>query len=159
MSHVNRRADRRGLLLSVLLSFLVSAPSSAQPPGEKTAVIREIIRVTGSEQLGSQMAAAMMGQLKQAYPQVPEEVWKEFTAALDPAEATALMIPVYSKHFTIGELRELLAFYSTPLGQKLIREMPAVMQESSEIGGAWGQRKMEDIIRRLAEKGFKPAEI
>jgi hypothetical protein len=156
MHRPKRRA--RGAVLAIFVA-LVSTAQADPAPDEKTAVVREIIRVTGAEQIGAQMSATLIGQLKQSFPTVPDEIWTEFLASMDPAEATELMIPVYSKHFTIGELRELLAFYSTPLGRKLIAEMPAVMQESTLIGSEWGRRKMEDIVRRLGEKGFQPAEI
>ncbi|HEV2197378.1 MAG TPA: DUF2059 domain-containing protein [Candidatus Acidoferrum sp.] len=42
------------------------------------------------------------------------------------------MVPVYQKHFTKGDVSVLIAFYGTPTGQKLLREMPAIMQEAME---------------------------
>lgn len=157
--HGPRRRLARTIAIAAALAALgAAAPAHAQPDADKDAVVREIIRVTGSAQMGAQMVSAMIGQLKQAFPQVPPELWDEFTKSLDTTEAMDLMLPIYGKHFSLAELRELLAFYSTPLGQKLIREMPAVMQESTAIGGEWGRRKMEEIIRRLGEKGYKPTE-
>src|SRR5439155_13694987 len=40
------------------------------------------------------------------------------------------MVPTYQKHFTRGELDALTAFYSSPTGQKILREMPAIMSEA-----------------------------
>ena len=37
--------------------------------------------------------------------------------------------PIYARHFTIAELKELAAFYRAPVGAKAIREMPLVMGE------------------------------
>jgi hypothetical protein len=42
------------------------------------------------------------------------------------------MIPVYQKHFTKKNVNDLIAFYSTPTGQKLLRDMPAIMSESMQ---------------------------
>lgn len=148
----------RSIAIAAALAALGAAPALAQPDADKDAVVREIIRVTGSADIGAQMVSAMIGQLKQSFPQVPPEQWDELTRSLDSSEAVDLMVPIYGKHFSLPELRELLAFYSTPLGQKLIREMPAVMQESTAIGGEWGRRQMEEIIRRLGEKGYQPTE-
>ena len=153
-----RRLGRSIAIAAALMALGAAPPALAQSDADKDAVVREIIRVTGSAQVGVQIVSAMIGQLKQAFPQVPPEVWDEFTKSLETNEAMDLMVPIYGKHFSLAELRELLAFYSTPLGQKLIREMPAVMQESTAIGGEWGRRKMEEIIRRLGEKGYQPTE-
>jgi hypothetical protein len=43
------------------------------------------------------------------------------------------MVPVYQKHFTKGDVDHLVAFYSTPTGQKLIREMPAITAEAMQV--------------------------
>jgi hypothetical protein len=42
------------------------------------------------------------------------------------------MVPVYQKHFTKGDLNAVVAFYSTPTGQKLLKEMPGMMSEMME---------------------------
>lgn len=42
------------------------------------------------------------------------------------------MVSVYQKHFTKGDIDHLVAFYSTPTGQKLLREMPAITAESMQ---------------------------
>ena len=48
--------------------------------------------------------------------------------------------PIYARHFTIAELKELTAFYRTAIGAKSIREMPLVMGEF-----------MTDLVPRLQE--------
>jgi hypothetical protein len=40
---------------------------------------------------------------------------------------------VYARHFTAPELRELLAFYRTPVGQKTLRVLPQVTSEMMAI--------------------------
>jgi uncharacterized protein len=37
--------------------------------------------------------------------------------------------PIYARHFSVAELRDLIAFYRTPTGAKALREMPQVMGE------------------------------
>ena len=36
---------------------------------------------------------------------------------------------IYARHFTAAELRDMLAFYKTPTGQKALKEMPTLMTE------------------------------
>jgi len=42
------------------------------------------------------------------------------------------MAPAYEKHLTKGDIDNLVAFYSSPTGQKLLREMPAIMGEAMQ---------------------------
>lgn len=41
-------------------------------------------------------------------------------------------MPIYQKHFTKGDITSLLAFYNSPTGQKMLRELPAIMGESMQ---------------------------
>jgi hypothetical protein len=47
-------------------------------------------------------------------------------------ELIDVMIPVYQKHFTKGDMDALVAFYSSPTGEKMVKEMPAIMSESMQ---------------------------
>lgn len=40
---------------------------------------------------------------------------------------------IYARHFTAPELRELIAFYKTPLGQKTLKTMPQIMNDSVQL--------------------------
>jgi hypothetical protein len=42
------------------------------------------------------------------------------------------MVPAYQKHFTKADMDNLVAFYSSPTGEKLLREMPSIMAESMQ---------------------------
>jgi hypothetical protein len=42
------------------------------------------------------------------------------------------MVPVYQKYFTKGDIDALIAFYSSPTGQKMIRQMPQVTAEAMQ---------------------------
>jgi len=41
---------------------------------------------------------------------------------------------IYAKHFTPKEIEDLIAFYSTPTGQKALRMLPQIMAEGRRIG-------------------------
>jgi uncharacterized protein len=44
-------------------------------------------------------------------------------------EMTEAMIPSYQNHFTRGDIAAMNAFYSSPVGQKVLQELPEVTQE------------------------------
>jgi hypothetical protein len=60
--------------------------------------------------------------------------------------------PIYARHFTAQELRELLAFHRSPIGQKALREFPQVMGEFT----AGMLPKLKDVQAETAE-AFKAA--
>ncbi len=43
------------------------------------------------------------------------------------------MVPVYRKHLTKADLDAVLAFYSTPIGQKLLHELPAMPRKPCRL--------------------------
>jgi hypothetical protein len=65
---------------------------------------------------------------------------------------------IYARHFTVQELHDLTAFYRTPTGQKAVREMPQVMEESIEAITPRIQeiqtQSMEAFSKVLRERGY-----
>ena len=62
------------------------------------------------------------------------------------------MIPVYQKHFTKGDINALLAFYSSPTGQKLLREMPAITSEALESMMPILRNHIEEMQSKLEQE-------
>jgi hypothetical protein len=59
-------------------------------------------------------------------------------------EMVQAMVPAYQKHFTKGDMDSLIAFYSSPTGQKVLRELPEVMSEA--------MGSMMPIMRKYADQ-------
>jgi uncharacterized protein len=148
----------RKILAAAISCLLFTAVPAVADEASKEATIRKLIEVTGASQLGKQVMDTLFEQLKPLYPDVPAELWTELAALFTPAEVTELVVPIYDKHFEADELEALLAFYESPAGRKLLAKMPAVMQESVGVGNTWGQQKAMELLQRLTERGFKPAE-
>jgi hypothetical protein len=67
------------------------------------------------------------------------------------------MVPVYQKHLTKSDLDSVLTFYTSPVGQKLTREMPAMTAEAMQIASSRIQEDNEAIMRRLEDRIQKMA--
>jgi hypothetical protein len=63
-----------------------------------------------------------------------------------------VMIPVYQKHFSKGDIDAMIGFYATPTGQKLIRDMPAVMAETMQASSGILQKMMAKTMERVQEE-------
>jgi uncharacterized protein len=59
-------------------------------------------------------------------------------------EMMQAMIPAYQKHLTKGNINDLVVFYSSPTGQKLLRELPSMTADAMQ--------SMMPIMRDYMEK-------
>lgn len=70
---------------------------------------------------------------------VPPDFDSEYKNAMDdliknmPAdEIVQAMIPAYQQHFTKADIDAMNTFYSSPVGQKVLQELPEVMREGMQ---------------------------
>jgi uncharacterized protein len=85
---------------------------------------------------------------------VTDAVFKDFP--ID--EMIDAMVPIYQKHLTKSDLDAIIGFYSSPVGQKLLKEQPAMMAEGMQAGQDIMLRKLPDIEERLKTKVAQLAE-
>jgi len=64
-------------------------------------------------------------------------------------ELIEAMIPAYQKYMTRGEVDALIAFYSTPDGQKFLKDLPAIQAESMQSATGIMQKMMAKMQDRL----------
>ena len=151
-----------GLALALGLTIGATHPAGAEPAAKAVAVVddeyrtlmRELLELTGALELGTQMAngviQSMLASLEQTGEPVPAEVAtiiretsnEFFGQIFDQKEFLQVQSEIYARYFTKDEMRELLAFYRTPLGKKTISALPGILQE----GMQFGQRKATEVM-------------
>jgi hypothetical protein len=62
------------------------------------------------------------------------------------------IVPIYQKHLTKSDLAAVTAFYSSPAGQKILKEQPAITAEAMQAGQEIGRRAMAAKTRELDEQ-------
>lgn len=163
----------RRALASCLFALLAQTGFAEDIAATKSDDVRRLIEVTGSTKISAQFASAISQQmfktLKKTRPDIPERVVAVMERELmlffaekmsAPGGLIEQTIPIYEKHFTHQEIRELIAFYQTPVGKKAIAVLPQVMSDSMEAGQRWGQSLGPEIeqriIRALIREGLFP---
>ena len=119
---------------------------------------RRILRELFDQDIEAQITA-----MRRSRPDVPDQFWQDFTAEFkrqaSPDDLMKVILPIYDRHFTHQEIRQIIAFYESPLGRKISTTLPEIQQESVEAGRAWGEqlgdRMNAELKQRLAEKGYK----
>ncbi len=154
-----------GMLLAMAMGSAV-----ATPPSE--AQVRQLMDVLSVDRMFSQMNQNMTAAMQRRMPCVPAAYWQGFVDEGAARELTDQLVPVYQRHFDAADIDGLLAFYRSPLGQKVLTQMPQAMAEASKVGQQWGQQRaksMLDSLQRLgavdakgrcpAGKGARPAAV
>ena len=140
-------------LLLLLFVVALSATSSAQS-NTKTEKVRKLLEVTGSTSLSKQMIDNIVEMYKQSYSDVQQTFWEEFRKEANAEELQSQIIPIYEKYYTEEELTQLIAFYESPLGRKVVQSLPQILQESMKVGEVWGKVLGERVYKKLVEKGY-----
>jgi cell division septation protein DedD len=91
--------------------------------------------------------------LQQSMPCVQPEFWQNYMDANQTQLFIGRLVPVYQKHFTADEMSGLLKFYRSPLGQKVINEMPTTMAEANQAGQQWSHERSDQMVNELKQMG------
>jgi hypothetical protein len=148
----------RILLLLMLVAGAGYARADDAPSPEALQAAHELLAV-----LSPDMMKQLTGRITAAFwPAVEQqaranniddatigELHKEFERSQIAflADAMKEAPPIYARHFTVAELRELATFYRTPTGAKALSEMPQVMGDLTT-----------DLVPRLQELQRQTAE-
>lgn len=147
--------------LVMVCFFVMFMAASAYGDEEKSADILRLIEASGGMASAEQMAGLFTNQMTQVLRSSGAEIPTEVLDAMPQVimgiiseripELAKNVVPVYAKHFTHDEVLEMLAFYQTDIGKKLVGKLPAIMSESSELGRQWGMSIGPEINRRMME--------
>jgi len=153
-------------IVMILCMFLATATyaqqSTPDAPASK-ADVQRFLDVMHTRDMMSQMMTVMENQQRQMIHQEIEKqknLPPDFEAKMDRMmddlvanmpldDLLQAMIPVYEKHFTKGDMDALVAFYTSPTGQKVIKEMPAVTAESMQASSGILQKLMAQTMQRV----------
>jgi len=127
-------------------------PTSAHA---KAVLIRRFLELTRASDLALlAMESAIPGQ-RSANPQLPREFWDQLSlrARQQASHLVDLLVPVYDAQFTVGQLKQLVAFYESPLGRHLIEVQPVIATQSVEAGRQWGAQIGAEVARDLTRGG------
>jgi len=136
-----------------------SPNAAAKVDPAKEADIRRLMDVTGAKDLGAQVMNAGIAQFRasvtESQPDNPRA--KQFADAFaahfekhfDPHSLTETVIPIYDKHLSTEDLKELLAYYQSPFGQRMLKVLPEVARESQVAGFTLGQKAAQEAMEEL----------
>jgi hypothetical protein len=73
-------------------------------------------------------------------------------------EMVEATVAVYRRHLTKSDVEEMIRFYAGPVGQKVLQELPKMLQESMQAGTEIQKKRMDQIIAKIRESEQKMLE-
>jgi hypothetical protein len=146
-----------GLVLAVAGASVVATTqlsSEAQARTSEVAVRFSRLMMTEElyEQTIRQMSEGMIkgtqGSGQKLPPDFPKKMVLVMREALPLSELQQLNAQIYGAHFSDKELEEVMAFYKTPTGAKMMSKMPAVMHEVGLKMGEILPRRMPELMKK-----------
>jgi hypothetical protein len=156
---------RVALSTAVLLSAVVPSTARGQTPAAVSAdsvKLRLIRQLLAKVRVTDQALQAMEQQIpaqRAVNPRVPPEFWDRFLeqARARRGELEEGYAALYDRHFSVAEIRELLAFYDTPIGRRFLEVQPVLMREGIALGQEWGSRIGAEVGRTMGGEGVRAA--
>src|ERR1700735_2306053 len=149
----------------VLASVSFAQQNDANAPASKADIQRYLDAMHTRDMMKSMMEVMTVQMRKTVHEQLqkqqnlPADAEERLNKSTDDQlkafpydELIDVMIPVYQKHLTKGDVDALVAFYESPTGAKMLKEMPAMTAESMQAASGVMQKMMADATQRVNDQ-------
>lgn len=150
-------------LIIAALAFVIAgavAPVRAQQKPSPTSVLiaKQIVELKGVKGMYDPMVRGVVEKAKAMFMQTNFNLAKDLNdvAAIlhkdydaRAAEVVDDTARIYASHFTEQELKEMLTFYKSPVGRKMITEEPKALDESMADAAKWADNLSDDVISKF----------
>jgi hypothetical protein len=150
---------RRLILGCLMFGCFIAASAHAQAPAPAptagaVAAARELIVVKGGAAMFEPVIPGVIETAKNSLvPNNPNLMRKDYEGK--KAELVYEVALIYAAHFTEQELKDLVAFYKSPLGQKMLKEEPLALDQSMKKATDWSQNFSEAVLGRIRSEMTK----
>jgi hypothetical protein len=149
----------------LMLALLMIVPVQAQSPdaGSEAAAKELVATIKVGDQFKT-LLPLIFQQLKPAIVQNRPDVERDYDALVPVLQERMMarlnelegsIVAVYAGNFSAAELHDLIVFYKTPTGQKLLEKTPLIAQQTmaagrkfGEVAGVEAQKQMVDELRK-----------
>jgi hypothetical protein len=133
------------------------APTDEPRDSAKIALIRQLLDETHTVDLAVTAMEASVSAQRASNPRIPAAFWDRFLSLAQSRRDTlsTMFVEIYSRHFSTDDVKQLLAFYHTPTGQRMLAETPKIGRESMLAGQAFGAQLGADVARQLSKEGIQ----
>ena len=132
-------------LLFVFFLMFIGYQSQAQENTSFEQKASQLIKMTSGQQFD-----IMLDPVVKMVPEKNREAFKkEMMASLE--NIYSQLAQVYMENFTEAEMDQILAFYHSPVGEKMVKITPELTKKGMEIGQQWGQ-ELQPIMMKYMQQ-------
>jgi uncharacterized protein len=163
---MSRVATRHMLAALVGLALIgaakpVLAQTAAAPSPNAILIAKQIVEIKGVKKLLDPLIRGVVEKVKNEFMQTNfmyakdlNQIADQLTKEYEPrsSELVDESARIYASHFTEDELKQILAFYQTPTGRKMVVEEPKALDQSVANAGVFGDKLSEEIINKFRDE-------
>jgi uncharacterized protein len=150
--------NARAVVLALGLATAAVGAQAQQPSPAALASARELMDLKGVQNLVTPVVVGVIEQTKgvilQTNPGLTkdlDEVAAQLRNEYQPrtAEITNEILQLYAQRFSEQELKELVAFYKSPTGKKMLAEEPRILDVTYARLQQWASRLQDEVAVRV----------
>jgi len=137
----------------------IPAEATAADMRERTRIAAELITLTGIETMISSLATQTAMEIITALRAPPSDQVQAIlhrtlndVFSANSHDLIKRMLPIYTETFTATELRDIIAFYRSPTGEKSIRTMPFLLERSIAAGKEWAAALQPEMTKAIEQE-------
>lgn len=151
----------RAALFAAAVVAMAPTAQAQQPSAAALASAKDFVALTGATQIFSPLVAGVVEQSKMLYLQQNpglskdlNEISAKLKAELNPRleELNVEMARIYATRFTETELKEIMAFYGSPTGKKMLIEQPQAAELSLKFAQDWSIKLSDEVVGKMREE-------
>jgi len=155
-----QRAGRLALV-AVVLAVFIPAAHAQQPPAASLAVAKQLIATTNATAVFTPLIAGVVEQAKILFLQQDPSLAKDLNEVaakirtdLQPrfAELNDEVARLYATSFSEQELKDILAFYQSPAGKKMLTVQPKVIDSTMAFAQTWSNKLSDEVVAKIRDE-------
>jgi hypothetical protein len=143
-------------------ALVVTAPAYAQQPSAAAmTTAKEFVNLSGATLIFSPLVSGVIEQSKMLFLQQDpglakdlNEIAAKLRTELNPRleELNVEMARLYATKFNETELKEIMTFYNSSTGKKLLAEQPQVAEQSLKFAQDWSIKLSDEVVGKMRDE-------
>ena len=151
------RTLRAGAMLIALFGFVASAQAQAPNPAQLK-LARQVVEMSAASRVFEAAVPTVFQQIYGIYVQQNPDLSKEIAGVLQALipefdkrkeEIVGILAQTYAEKFTEADLNDLIAFYNSPTGKKLISQGADIGRDSYAKVQEWSGKLSQQLTDRM----------
>jgi len=114
-----------------------------------------IAAINNDPTLDAKAKQAKLAEMEKELPKIAAAIHQVFTDPGLMEEMLDAMVPLYANTYTLEEVRQMNAFYQSPVGRKMLATTPKLMGEGMAISNQIMMPRLNQLMQSLTQNGAR----